>query len=115
MKYDFNTHVGDVNFQNTLKLYDRMIDVLAYTESKVNFHIRSKSWRKDNWHFLAPIGMICYEDGKVKTYEVHGWARIDKGEVLPSKFSKQMMVQIIKKALKNKMRTKDTTEVGTTI
>ena len=109
MKYDFNTHVGDVNFQNPLKLYDRMVEVLAYTESKVNFHIRSKSWRKDNWHFLAPIGMICYENGVINWYEMHGFNRIERGMVLPSKFSKQMMVQIIKKALKNKMRVKDTT------
>jgi hypothetical protein len=110
MKYDFNQYVGDKTLVwDRLKCYDRMVDVLYQTGSKVNFHIRSKSWRKDNWHFLAPIGMICYEDGKVKMYEVHGWTKIDKGEVPCFRLSCDMMIQIIKKALKNKMRTKDTT------
>ena len=106
MKYNFDTHIGFENFQNRLKLYYRMVDVLHQTGSKVNFHIRSKSWRKDNWHFPAPIGMICYENGVANWYEMHGWNRIERGVVMPSKFSKQMMVQIIKKALKNKMREK---------
>jgi len=106
MKYDFNTHVGFENFENPLKLYNRMIDVLRLTGSKVNFHIRSKSWRKEHWHFLAPIGMVCYENGGVYWYEIQGFNRIERGMVLPSKFSKQMMVQIIKKSLKNKMREK---------
>jgi hypothetical protein len=106
MKYEFSKHVGFENFENPLKLYDRMIDVLHLTGSKVNFHIRPKSWRKENWHFLAPIGMICYENGVANWYEMHGFNRIERGMVLPSKFSKQMMVQIIKKALKNKTRQK---------
>ena len=118
MKYEFNEHVGDETLVwDRLKCFDRMVDVLAQTDSKVNFHIRSKSWRKDNRHldFLTPVGMICYEGGKVKMYEVHGWTRIDKGEVPPFRLSCQMMIQIIKKALKNKMRTKDTSKIGTTI
>lgn len=112
MKYDFNTHVGDETLVwDRLKCYDRMVDVLAQTGSKVNFHIR----RKGDRHFLTPIGMICYEDGMVKMYEVHAWTRIDKGEVPPFRLSCHMMIQIIKKALKNKMRAKDTFKEGTTI
>lgn len=114
MKYEFDKHVGDVTLVwNKLKCYDRMVDVLAQTGCEVNFHIRPKSWRKEYWHFLAPIGMICYQDGKVKRYEVHSWVKIDKGEVTPFSLSCQMMIQIIKKALKNKMRVKDTTNQET--
>jgi hypothetical protein len=112
MKYDFNKHVGDETLVwDRLKCYDRMVDVLYQTGSKVNLHTRKKCDR----YFLCPINTICYEDGKVKMYEVHGWVRIDKGEVPPFRLSCQMMIQIIKKALKNKMRAKDTAEVGTTI
>lgn len=112
MKYDFNTHVGDETLVwDQLKCYDRMVDVLHQTGSKVNLHIRKKGDR----YFLCPINTICYEDGKVKMYEVHGWVRIDKGEVPCFRLSCHMMIQIIKKALKNKQRTKDTAEVGTLI
>lgn len=77
-----------------------MVDVLALTGSQVNFHIH----RKGDRHFLCPIGMVCYEDGKVNLYEVYGFTKAKIYEVEPDRFSCQMMIQIIKKALKNKVR-----------
>lgn len=101
MKYEFSKHVGDETLVwDQFKCFDRMVDVLALTGSQVNFHIRRKSDR----HFLYPIGMVCYEDGKVNMYEVSAFSKVKRYEVVPNRFSCNMMIQIIKKALKNKVR-----------
>jgi hypothetical protein len=106
MKYEFSKHVGFENFnaEGGKNMFCRMCEVLDMTGVEVNFHIRPKSWRKEHWHFLAPIGMIRCENGVAKWYEIHGLTRIERGLVLPSQFSKHKMVQIIKKALKNYTR-----------
>lgn len=103
MKYEFSKHVGGEDLTwNRLKCFDRMVDVLALTGSQVNFHIR----RKGDRHFLCTIGMVCYEDGKVNFYEVDAFTKAKRYEVKPDRFSCQMMIQIIKKALKNYTRKK---------
>lgn len=101
MKYEFSKHVGDVDLTwDRFKCFDRMVDVLASTGSQVKFHIR----RKGDRHFLCPFGMVCYEDGKVNLYVVSAFTNGKGYEVKPDRFSCQMMIQIIKKALKNKVR-----------
>ena len=100
MKYEFSKHVGIENICDEKRLFNRMLEVLAFTGSKVNIHILRKSDR----HFLCPFGMVCYEEGKVNLYEVGTFFNVSKYEVGPDRFSCNMMIQIIKKALKNKVR-----------
>jgi len=98
MKYEFHKHVGFENFENPLKLYDRMIDVLYLTKAQVSFHILPKKER----HFLCPIVCVSESNGKLIIEKVSAFSR----EPFNLPLDKNKMVQVIKKALKNKMRAK---------
>lgn len=104
MKYEFNRHVGFENMaaEGNSCMFKRMCEVLDWTGVEVTFHILP---RKDR-HFLCPIGVIQMVNNQLVISMVSAWSRSDMSKQL----SKEMMVQIIKKALKNKMKVKDTTK-----
>lgn len=102
MKYEFCKHVGIENFANEKKLFDRMVDVLAYTRVEVSIHILPKKDR----HFLCPQGLIeVDENGKLRMSIATCFSHYEQ-EI---KLSKSKMVQVIKKALKNYTRKKTCT------
>lgn len=111
MKYDFNKHVGFENMaaEGNSCIFKRMCEVLDWTGVEVHFNILRKKER----YFLCPVGVIKMVGNELVVDIVSTFER--SGLVVPEQLSKNLMVQIIKKALKNKMRAKDTAEVGTTI
>ncbi len=111
MKYDFNKHVGFENMaaEGNSCMFKRMCEVLDCTGVEVHFNILHKKDR----YYLCPVGAIKMVGNELVVDIVSAFSR--KGLVVPKQLSKNLMVQIIKKALKNKQRAKDTAEVGTTL
>jgi len=107
MKYEFDKHVGFENMaaEGNDSMFKRMCEVLDQTGVEVNFNILPKKDR----YFLCPVGAIEMVGNDLVVSEVSAFSR-SKMEL---QFSKNLMVQIIKKALKNKMRVKDTTNQET--
>jgi hypothetical protein len=104
MKYEFNRHVGFTTFnaEGKEKMFQRMCEVLDQTGVEVFFNILPKKDR----HYLCPIGAIKMIGNELIVSKVSAFSRSDMSKQL----SKNLMIQIIKKALKNKMRVKDTTK-----
>ncbi len=104
MKYEFNKHVGFENMaaEGNDSMFKRMCEVLDWTGVEVFFNILPKKDR----HYLCPIGAIKMVGNELIVSKVSAFSRSDMSKQL----SKNLMVQIIKKALKNKMRVKDTTK-----
>ncbi len=102
MKYEFCKHVGIENIGDEKRLFNRMVEVLAYTKAQVNIHVLPKKDR----YFLCPQGLIeVDENGKLRMSIVTCFSRKDQA----IKLSKSKMVQVIKKALKNYVRKKTCT------
>lgn len=101
MKYEFNKYIGleNYNAEGNEKMISRMVEVLHYTGVKVNFHILPKKER----YFLCPIACVRVKGGQLIIEKVSSFSR----EPLNFSLDKNKMVQIIKKALKNKMRAKN--------
>lgn len=99
MKYEFSKHVGIGNLQDEKRLFNRMVEVLTYTKAQVNFHVLPKKKR----YFLCPLAQVeVDEKGKFQAFLISCFHR----EKLTTKISKEKMIQIIKKALKNYVRQK---------
>jgi hypothetical protein len=100
MKYEFSKHVGFTTFnaEGDKKMFDRMIDILNWTKVQVSLHILPKKER----HFLCPIACVSESNGKLIIEKVSAFSR----EPFDLPLDKNKMVQVIKKALKNKMREK---------
>lgn len=105
MKYDFNTHVGFENMaaEGNSSMFKRMCQVLDWTDVEVIFNILPKKDR----YFLCPKGAIKMVGNDLVVSKLSAFSRSKMTDV---QLSKNLMVQIIKKALKNKMRVKDTSK-----
>jgi len=104
MKYEFNKHVGFENMaaEGNSCMFKRMCDVLDWTGVEVFFNILPRK----NRYFLCPVGAIKMVGNDLVVSKVSAFSRSD----MAMQLSKNLMVQIIKKALKNKMKVKDTTK-----
>lgn len=99
MKYEFLKHVGLENLQDEKRLFDRMVQVLTHTKAQVNFHVLPKKKR----YFLCPLALVEVDQkGEFQAFLISACHR----EKLEIKISKDKMIQVIKKALKNYTRQK---------
>lgn len=106
MKYDFYQHIGIENWSNSESLYRRMLQVLDRTGVEVTFNLLPKKER----YFLNPIGRINTKEGGLKMWFCFfGRDKLMTEQEMEKFLTKQFMVQVIKKALKNYIRKRQRT------
>jgi hypothetical protein len=100
MKYEFLKHVGAENFntEDDKNMFRRMCEVLDITGAEVNFHLLPKKER----FFLCPVACVSMKNNKLVIEENSCFKRKE----INIRLTKNRMVQIIKKALKNYTRKK---------